>query len=84
MMELDIAQGINVVRHKYSNDPSFKRKPLLLQFCKKFSRSGHSISSCPDKRHTKPLDKPNFQKQTFNQAMKGNQTVQRNKSHQSI
>ena len=35
MMEQDIAQGINVVRHKYSNDPHFKGKPLFLKFCEK-------------------------------------------------
>ena len=29
MMEHDIAHGINVVRHKYSNDPNFKGKPLF-------------------------------------------------------
>ena len=61
-MEHDIAHGINVVRHKYSNDPNFKGKPLFLIFCKKCSRSGHSISTCPEKRYTKPLDKPNSQK----------------------
>ena len=72
-MEQDIAHGINVVRHKYSNDPNFKAKPLFLKFCKKCSNSGHSISTSPEKRYTKPLDKPNFQKRTFNQAMKGNQ-----------
>ena len=75
LMEQDIAHGINVVRHKYSNDPIFKEKPVFLKFCKKCSRSGHSISMCPDKRYTKPMDKPNFQKQTFNQAMKGNQNL---------
>ena len=74
-MEQDIAHGINVVRHKYSNDPNFKGKPLFLKFCKECSRSGHSISTRPEKRYTKPLDKPNFQKQTFNQAMKGNQNI---------
>ena len=73
MMEQDIAQGINVVRHKYSNDPNFKGKPLFLKFCKKCSRSRHSISSCPDRRYTKPLDKPNFQKEIYNQAMKSTQ-----------
>ena len=26
--ERDIANGINVVQHKYSEDPIFKRKPL--------------------------------------------------------
>ena len=74
-MEQDIAHGINLVRHKYSNDPKFKGKPLVLKFCKKCSRSGKSISTCPEKRYTKPPDKPNFQKQTFNQAMKGNQIL---------
>ena len=29
-MEQDIAQGINVVRLKYSNDPKFEGKPLTL------------------------------------------------------
>ena len=75
-IEQDIAQGINVVRHKYSNDPNFRGNPLFLKFCKKCLRSGHSIalsSCCPKKRYTKPLDKPKFQKQTFNQALTGNQ-----------
>ena len=75
VMDQDIAYGITVLRHKYSKDPNFKGKPLFLNFCKKCSRSGHSISTCPDKRYIKPLDKPNFQKQTFNQAMKGNQNL---------
>ena len=44
-MEQDIAHGINVVRHKYSNDPKFKGKQLFLKFCKKCSRSGNSIST---------------------------------------
>ena len=83
-LEQDIAHEINVVRHKYSNDPNFKGKPLFLKFCIKCSRSGHSISTCPEREHfmqnfrqryIKPLDKPNFQKQTFNQAMKGNQNL---------
>ena len=60
IMEQDIAHGINVVPHKYSNDPNLNGKPLFLKFCKKCSRSGHSISTCPDKRYTKPVDKPNF------------------------
>ena len=34
-MEQDIAHEINVVRHKYSNDPNFKGKPLFLKICKK-------------------------------------------------
>ena len=34
IMEQDIAHGINVVRHKYSNDPNYKGKPLFLKFCK--------------------------------------------------
>ena len=42
---------------------------------KKCIRSGHSISTCPEKNYTKPLEKPNFQKQTFNQARKGNQNL---------
>ena len=46
-VEHDIAHGKDVVRHKYSNDPSFKGKPLFLKFCKNCSRSGHSISTCP-------------------------------------
>ena len=33
-MEQDIAHGINVVRHKYSNDPNFKGKTLFLKYCK--------------------------------------------------
>ena len=70
-----IAHGINVVRHKNSNDPNFKGQPLFLKLCKKCSRLGHSISPCPNKRYTKPLKKPNCQKQTFNQAMKGNQKL---------
>ena len=44
-------------------------------YVKKCSRLGHSISPCPNKRYTKPLKKPNCQKQTFNQAMKGNQNL---------
>ena len=71
-MEQDFAHGINVVRHIYSNDPNFKGKPLFQKFCKKCSRSRHNISTCPEKRYKKPLDKPNFQEETFNQAMKGN------------
>ena len=63
------------MRHKYSNDPNFKGKPHFLKFCKKCSRSGHSISTCPEKSYTKPLDKPNFQKQNFNQATKGNHNL---------
>ena len=39
MMVQDIAQGINVVRNKYSNDANFKGKPLFLKYCKKGSRS---------------------------------------------
>ena len=60
MMEQDIAQRINVVRHKYSNDPNVKGKPLFLIFCKKCSRSGHTIATYPDKRYPKPLEKANF------------------------
>ena len=74
-MEQDIAHRMNVVRQKYSNDTNFKGKPLFLKFCKNCSRSGHSNSTCPEKRYTKPLDKPNFQTQSFNQAMKGNQNL---------
>ena len=33
-MEQDIAHGINKVRHKYSNYPNFKGKPLFLKFYK--------------------------------------------------
>ena len=75
MLDQDIAQGINVKRHKYSDDPNFKGKSLLLNFSKKSLRSGHSISTCPNTRYTKPLEKPNIQKQTFNHAMKGNQKL---------
>ena len=75
MLEQDIAHGINVVWHKYSNDPDFKGKPLFLKFCKNCLRSGHSICTCPEKRYTQPIEKPNFQKQTFNQIMKGNQNL---------
>ena len=64
-----IAHGINVVRHNYLNDPKLNGKPLFL----KFLRSGDIISTCPDKTYTKLLETPNFQKQTFNQAMKCNQ-----------
>ena len=46
-MEQHIVQGINVLRHKYSDNPNFKLKTLFLKFCKKCSRSGHSISTCP-------------------------------------
>ena len=49
--------------------------PLFLKFCKQFLRSGHSISTCPDKKCTKPQDKPNFQKQTFYQPMKAKQNI---------
>ena len=34
-MEQDIADGINVVQYKYSNDPNFKGNPLFLKFCLK-------------------------------------------------
>ena len=64
-MEQDFAHGMNIVRHKYSNYPNFKGKPLFLKFCKKCSRSGHSISTCPEKRNTKSLKKPYFQKKKF-------------------
>ena len=74
-MEQDIAYGINVVRQKYSKDSNFKGKPLFLKCCKKCSHSGHSISTCPDKRYKKPLDKSNLRKQIFNQAMKVNQNL---------
>ena len=33
-MDEDNVHGINVVRHKYSSDPNFKGKPLLLNFFK--------------------------------------------------
>ena len=75
MMEQDIAHRNNVVQHKYSNDPNFKGKPLFLKFCKKCSRSGHTIASCLDKRYTKPLNKPIIQRQAFNPKMKGNQNL---------
>ena len=35
-MEQNIAQGINEVRHKYSNDPKLKGKHFFLNFCKNF------------------------------------------------
>ena len=75
MMEQDIAQGINAVRHNYSNDPNFKGKTLFLKFYSRCSRSENSISTSPDKRYTKSLEKPNYQKQTFNQAMKSNKNL---------
>ena len=34
-MEQCIVYSINVKRHKYSNYPRFKGKPLVLKFCKK-------------------------------------------------
>ena len=83
-MEQDIAHGINVVQHKYSNDPNFKGKPFFLKFCKKSSRSGHSISTCPEKRYTKPLDKPNFQKQILIKQWKVIKTSLTDKSHRII
>ena len=46
-IEHDIAHGINVVRHKYSNDPDFKGNHSFSNFAKKCSVSGHSISTCP-------------------------------------
>ena len=61
--EQEIAYGINVVQHKYSNDPYFKEKPLFLKkFRIKCSRSGHSISTCAEKRYTKRSEASNFQK----------------------
>ena len=72
-MEQDIAHGINVVRHKYSNDPNFKGKPLSQNSAKNVHVQ--DFSTCPEKMYTKPLDKPNFQKQIFNQAMKCNQNL---------
>ena len=33
-MDQDIAYEINVVQHKYSNDPNFEGKPIFLKFCK--------------------------------------------------
>ena len=74
-MEQVIAHRINIVSHKYSNDPNFKWKALSFEFCKKCSRSGHSISTCSDKKYTKQLRNPIFQKQIFNQAMKGKQNL---------
>ena len=73
MMEEDIALGTNVVRHKYSNDTNFKSKPLFLKFCRKCSRSGHSISLVLTKHKQNHLK--NVQKQIFNQAMKGNRNL---------
>ena len=73
--EQNFSHGINVVRHRFSKGPNFKGKPLFLNCCKECSRSGHIFSTCPEKRYAKPCDKPNFQKQTFNQAMKGNQNL---------
>ena len=32
LMDQDFAYGINLVRHKYSNDPDFKGKPHFLNF----------------------------------------------------
>ena len=75
MTEQDFAQGIKAVRHKYSNDPNFKGQPLFLKFYNRCSRSANSISTCPDKRYTKSLEKPSYQKQTFNQAMKSNKKL---------
>ena len=75
IMEHDIAYEINVVRHRYSNDQSFKGKPIFPKFCKNCSRSGHSVSTCPDKRYTKHLENANFQKKTIIQAMRGNQNL---------
>ena len=75
MMKQDIAQGINVVGHKYSNDPNSKGNHSSKNCVKNCSRSEHSIAICPDKIYSKPLYKPNFQKQTFNEAMKGNQNL---------
>ena len=72
MTEQGTAHGINVVRCSTSN---FKGKPLFLKLCKKCLRSGHSISTCPDERYSKLTDKPNLEKQNFNQAMKGNQNL---------
>ena len=72
-MKQDIAYWIKVVPRRYSNDPNFKGKPLFLNFFSKCSQSRQSISTCPGKRYTKPLEKPKFQKQSFKQAMKGNQ-----------
>ena len=74
-MEQDIAHGINVVRHKYSNDPNFKGKPLFLNFVK----NAHA----PDMVFLRGLRKSTqnhlihkiFKKQTFNQAMRGNQNL---------
>ena len=59
-MKQNIAYGINVVRRKYSNDPKFKGKIRFLRSLKKCSRTGQSISTCPDKQYTKTLEKRNF------------------------
>ena len=56
---MEKAYGINVVQNKHSGDPNFTGKPLFLKFCNKCSRSGHSISTCPDRKYTKsaePID----------------------------
>ena len=60
---------MGIVRHKYSNKTNFRGLPLFLNFFKKCSRSGHSISNCPDKRYPKPLLKLNFRKEKFYQAI---------------
>ena len=73
-MEQDIAYGINVVRHKTQMTQILTGNHYSL-IVGKNSRSGHSICSYPEKRYIKPLEKHNFQKQTFNQAMKGNQNL---------
>ena len=44
-------------------------------FFKNCAQSGHSISTRPEKRYRKPVEKCNVQKQTFNQATKGNQKL---------
>ena len=54
--ERDIAYEINLVQHKNSNDRVFKGEQLILNFYKRCSRPRHSISTCLDVGHTKPLD----------------------------
>ena len=72
-MEQHIAYGVNVVQHNYSIAPNFEEKPLFFKFCKRSSRSGHRIFTCPKKSYINSLEKP--KKQTFNQAVKGKQNL---------
>ena len=84
MTEQDFAQGIKAVRHKYSNDPNFKGQPLFLKFYKRRSRSENSFSTCPDRRYTTSLEKPNYQNKLLVKQWKVTKTFQTNKSHQTI